>query len=97
MNSEATAPETVEPAPEVKRAAFDPNIDWESARGAKWAQWDPETATKYSGLWAVVRHKQVIAFGEDPDNVGAEASRITGIPQSQLVVCALASPDTWDW
>ena len=97
MDTVVTATETVEATPEGKRTPFDPNIDWESARGAKWAKWDPETATKYSGLWAVVRHNQVIAHGEDPDAVGAEASRITGIPQSQLVVCALASPDTWFW
>ncbi len=97
MNDEATIPVEAELPAVANQDRPKSDMDLESSRGASWAMWDPETATKYSGLWVVVRHKRVIAYGSDPAVVGEEASRITGIPRSQLVVCAPASPDTWEY
>ena len=72
----------------------------QTSPGAGWAMDDPELAKLYPGKWAVALPNQLIAVGNDPDAVRAEAAEKLGLPLNSIVLTTIIDPATipaFDW
>lgn len=73
--------------------------------GADWAQYDPDVAGQYGGNWvvAVARERdgrlqgKVIAHGRDPEAVRREGAERLEVALDEVVVCAVATPESRTW
>jgi hypothetical protein len=72
-----------------------PEINWDTADGAAWASEDDDICRQYAGKWLVALPGRIIAFGDDIDQVGAEASKILGVPPSTIIIRSIVHPDEW--
>lgn len=62
---------------------------------ADWAQHDPQVEERYGGQWVVAYKGKIVAHGNDPTAVLQDAARVTQRPVDELLVCAIAHPDSW--
>jgi Family of unknown function (DUF5678) len=71
-----------------------------TSAGADWAIDDRELAKLYPGKYVVAIPKVVIAVGDDPNAVLAEASAKLGLPVTEIVltgIAALENRPLFDW
>jgi hypothetical protein len=65
--------------------------EWnQTSPGAGWAAEDIELAKKYPGKWVVALPGEVIALGDDPDEVLDRAAEKVGLPREALVLTIIA-------
>lgn len=62
-----------------------------TSAGAEWAMDDRELAVKYPGKWVVAIPNEIIAMGDDPDEVRDQAAEKLGLPRSDVVITVIAS------
>jgi hypothetical protein len=75
--------------------------EWnQTSPGAGWAMDDLELAKLYPGKWVVAIPNEVIAVGDDPNAVRAEAAKKLGLPENSMVLTMIAPLETrisYDW
>src|SRR5207245_39838 len=70
-------------------------IDRDTVAGASWAQHNIEVANQFAGKWVVALVGQVIASGDDSQEVRVVAAqRLNRLPE-RLLVCAISNPADW--
>jgi hypothetical protein len=62
-----------------------------TSAGAEWAMDDLELAKKYPNKWVVAIPYEIIAMGDDPDEVRDQAAAKLGLPRSDVVLTVIAS------
>jgi hypothetical protein len=65
-----------------------------TSAGAEWAMDDRELAVKYPGKWVVAIPNEIIAMGDDPDEVLDRAAEKLGFPREDLVLTNIAALET---
>ena len=66
--------------------------EWEQVLDARWAETDPEVQEQYEDKVVAVRHRRIIASGEEMLKVLEEAERITGLPRQRIAVTTIYGP-----
>lgn len=65
-----------------------------TSAGAEWAMDDLELAKQYPGKWVVAIPNEIIAMGDDPDDVRDRAAAKLGLPRSDVVITNIAALET---
>lgn len=74
-------------------------LEWvnKTAEGAEWAKWDPIVARRFGGKWVVAVPNEVIRAGDDSETVRNEAAVQLNMSPDDVVVCAVATPESRVW
>jgi hypothetical protein len=67
----------------------------ERYRDADWALHDPQVQHEYQGQWVVAYQRRIIAHGENPQHVVADANQLVKDPAHRAVFCAPEDPMSW--
>jgi hypothetical protein len=65
-----------------------------TSAGADWAMEDVELAKKYPGKWVVAIPNEIVAMGDDPDEVRNSAAEKLGLPPCDVVLTNIAALET---
>jgi hypothetical protein len=65
-----------------------------TSAGADWAMEDRELAEKYPGKWVIAIPNEIVAMGDDPDEVLDRAAEKLGLPRQDLVLTNIAALET---
>jgi hypothetical protein len=65
-----------------------------TSAGAEWAMYDVELAKKYPNKWVVAIPNEIVAMGDDPDEVRRLAAERLGLPACDVVLTNIAALET---